>query len=58
MFYNEINEEKICFHVTTNELPESDTIIKSEKSQLGKMWIGSEWVDVSQDKSKEEQVKE
>lgn len=45
MFYCEINEEKICFHVTTNELPLSDTIILSDSTQLGRMWTGFEWVD-------------
>lgn len=46
MFYCEINEEKICFHVTTNELPLSDNIIVSDVPQLGRKWNGTVWEDV------------
>lgn len=48
-FYCEINEQGICYHVTTNELPLSERIIKCDKPQLGKKWTGSEWVDVPEE---------
>lgn len=45
MFYCEIDENKRCFHVTTNELPLSDTIILSEENQLGRIYQDGEWVE-------------
>lgn len=45
MFYCEIDETGKCFHVTTNELPLSDTIILSDKPQLGRIYQNGEWVD-------------
>lgn len=46
MFYCEIDKNNICFHVTKNELPLSETIILSDERQLGRKWNGTDWEDV------------
>lgn len=46
MYYAEIKKDGRCFHVTPNELPESETIIKTETNDvLGKYWDGENWIE-------------
>ena len=46
MYYAEIDEGGICFHVTDNELPESDFIIKTDNPNvLGMKYENGDWVE-------------
>lgn len=44
-FYCEINKDGLCFHVTQNVLPLSDTVLYAEENMLGKVWDGEKWND-------------
>ena len=44
MYYAEIDASGICFHLTAQELPLSDTILRTERSDvLGMRYEGGEW---------------
>ena len=44
MYFAEIDKNGRCFHVTTTELTESDTVVKTDEADvLGKIWDGEEW---------------
>lgn len=44
MYFAEIDKNGRCFHVTTTELTESDTVVKTDEADvLGKIWDGEKW---------------
>lgn len=49
MYYAEIDASGICFHLTAQELPLSDTILRTERSDvLGMRYEGGEWHEVDE----------
>ena len=50
VYYAEIDARGICFHLTTQELPLSDTILRTERSDvLGMRYEGGEWHEVDEE---------